>query len=262
MHWNKIWIHNLNKHLWFFFKLLTLNWVEINTQHSKLMSENLENAILSNLEKLKKESQISTADNEAEDLKETEKLVGKLTRVTDVKRSDFDFESKRAFFDEVYFKHSKIFRPNCKEYTDFWAFVKKYQAMMKRRPAAAAKEGSKSTRVVVGELSARFHLPVSYDKRWRLNFVYRSKKETFAAYDWQGKAITTDVSEEQLKEFELIVHLYLDFCQKEKFRKLQKLREAQSNLPVYKYRQVILDTVKQNQITIIAGDTGCGKVKL
>ena len=108
----------------------------------------------------------------------------------------------------------------------------------------------------------RFKLPLNYDKRWRLNFVYKSKKETFAAYDWQGKAIQTDVTDQQAKEFELILHLYLDFCQKEKFRKLQKLRENQSSLPVYKYRQVVLDTVRQNQVTIIAGDTGCGKVNV
>jgi HrpA-like RNA helicase len=108
----------------------------------------------------------------------------------------------------------------------------------------------------------RFKLPLNYDKRWRLNFVYKTKKETFAAYDWQGRAIQTDVTDQQAKEFELILHLYLDFCQKEKFRKLQKLRENQSSLPVYKYRQVVLDTVRQNQVTIIAGDTGCGKVNV
>ena len=37
------------------------------------------------------------------------------------------------------------------------------------------------------------------------------------------------------------------------------MREAQASLPVYKYRQIILETIKTNQITIIAGDTGCGK---
>ena len=44
-----------------------------------------------------------------------------------------------------------------------------------------------------------------------------------------------------------------------KFQKVKKLRENQANLPVFKYRQIILDRVKANQITIIAGDTGCGK---
>jgi HrpA-like RNA helicase len=46
-----------------------------------------------------------------------------------------------------------------------------------------------------------------------------------------------------------------------KFKKLKQLRQNQSNLPVYKYRETILDTIKKHQVTIIAGDTGCGKVK-
>ena len=32
------------------------------------------------------------------------------------------------------------------------------------------------------------------------------------------------------------------------------------NLLIYKYHDTILETVKNNQVTIIAGDTGCGKV--
>ena len=70
----------------------------------------------------------------------------------------------------------------------------------------------------------------------------------------------TDCTEENFREFEYILHLYLDFLQKEKIKKLQLLREAQEKLPVFKYQESILKTIKENQITIIAGDTGCGKV--
>ncbi len=44
-----------------------------------------------------------------------------------------------------------------------------------------------------------------------------------------------------------------------KFKKLISLRKAQSNLPVFKYKEQILETIKSNQVVIIAGDTGCGK---
>jgi hypothetical protein len=100
------------------------------------MADKFDNAILSNLEKLKQESYSIAGATDENEQKESEKLAEKLTRVTEVKRSDFDFESKRLFFDDVYFKSSKIFRVNSKEYNDFWDFVKKYQAMMKRRPAS------------------------------------------------------------------------------------------------------------------------------
>ncbi len=58
-----------------------------------------------------------------------------------------------------------------------------------------------------------------------------------------------NLTEDHFNEFEFIIHLYLDFCQKEKFKKLKQLRQNQSNLPVFKYRQIILDTIKENQIT-------------
>ena len=41
--------------------------------------------------------------------------------------------------------------------------------------------------------------------------------------------------------------------------KLKKLRKSQSKLPIAEYKQQILDTVEQNQVVIVAGDTGCGK---
>lgn len=90
-----------------------------------------------------------------------------------------------------------------------------------------------------------------------------------------------DCTEDNFLEFEYILHLYMDFLQKEKvpffppffietpkqvihmlmkFKKLQQLREAQQKLPIFKYQEAILKTIKENQITIIAGDTGCGKV--
>ena len=34
---------------------------------------------------------------------------------------------------------------------------------------------------------------------------------------------------------------------------IQQLRKAQANLPVHKYKDLILETIKNNQITIIAG---------
>lgn len=78
-------------------------------------------------------------------------------------------------------------------------------------------------------------------------------------YDVQGNKIEKKISNDRLNEFEFIIHLYLDFCQKEKFKKLKQLRTQQSNLPVFKYKQTILETIKSNQVTLIAGDTGCGK---
>ena len=44
-----------------------------------------------------------------------------------------------------------------------------------------------------------------------------------------------------------------------KFVKLRKISRDQQNLPIFKYKDRIIDAVKQNQVIVVAGDTGCGK---
>ncbi|CAF0932979.1 unnamed protein product, partial [Didymodactylos carnosus] len=63
----------------------------------------------------------------------------------------------------------------------------------------------------------------------------------------------------RLAEFKSIMEYYFDFNQKEKFRRMHKLRQDQANLPIAAYRDEILDTLKTNQVILVAGDTGCGK---
>jgi len=43
------------------------------------------------------------------------------------------------------------------------------------------------------------------------------------------------------------------------FSKLVKLKKDQANLPISHFREQIVDAVGNNQVVIIAGDTGCGK---
>ena len=43
------------------------------------------------------------------------------------------------------------------------------------------------------------------------------------------------------------------------FSKLRKIKGDQENLPIFKYREKIIEAVKSNQVVIVAGDTGCGK---
>ena len=43
------------------------------------------------------------------------------------------------------------------------------------------------------------------------------------------------------------------------FAKLQKLKSDQEHLPIYQFKDAIVEHVKSNQVVIVAGDTGCGK---
>lgn len=58
-----------------------------------------------------------------------------------------------------------------------------------------------------------------------------------------------------------VIQLWFDnfFWQILQFNKLKKIRSDQENLPIFQYRQMILDKLEQNQIVVVAGDTGCGK---
>lgn len=62
-----------------------------------------------------------------------------------------------------------------------------------------------------------------------------------------------------MRQFLQIVVHYLDFRQKEKFTKLRRLRKAQADLPVAKYKGEIVAAVQNCSVVLIAGDTGCGK---
>lgn len=68
-----------------------------------------------------------------------------------------------------------------------------------------------------------------------------------------------DLSREEFSEFKSILLFYIDFCQKQKFSKLCKLKKDQANLPISQFREQIVHSIEGNQVVIIAGDTGCGK---
>ena len=83
------------------------------------MSSEIEGAILKNLEKLKESTnfesdQKTTSTNEnpqtvTEEIIE-DKFIENLPRFQELKRSHLDFESKRWYFDQIYFKNSKLIK--------------------------------------------------------------------------------------------------------------------------------------------------------
>lgn len=128
---------------------------------------------------------------------------------------------------------------------DFWKFVKKYEIMTKKAGKTFPKEPTKDSGI--GEIK-RNCMFIKIDpelRRSHENLVYFDKR--------------SDLTKYRIEMFYDIIAVYLDFKQKEKFNKLEKLRQCQKSLPVYKFKNEILESVEQNQITIIAGDTGCGK---
>lgn len=50
-----------------------------------------------------------------------------------------------------------------------------------------------------------------------------------------------------------------EFFQKQNLTQYKNMLEFRKNLPAYKKREEILTAIKENQVTVISGETGCGK---
>nr|CAD2145996.1 unnamed protein product [Meloidogyne enterolobii] len=62
-----------------------------------------------------------------------------------------------------------------------------------------------------------------------------------------------------IKQFEFVISLFYKFKNSRNFKKLKKLRSGQINLPIYQSKDELREKLENNQILLIAGDTGCGK---
>lgn len=65
-------------------------------------------------------------------------------------------------------------------------------------------------------------------------------------YAGRSRKLTT----EELETFETILLLYYDFLQKQKFNKLRKIKKDQMNLPIFKYKRGIIDSINKHQVFI------------
>ncbi len=177
---------------------------------------------------------------------------GKHRRHRERRREDdddgiIDFEPFRPKLAKIFFRDEDLFQHGSDEYRDFWKFLRKYQAMERqKREREGGKRGKKSSSASAQHQCFRL-LPS--DTRDLLNRIPFQDRDDHDGY----------LSEQTVKEFQRILALYADFLQRERFSKLRKLREAQAGLPIAEYRGEILRKLEENQVVIVAGDTGCGK---
>lgn len=110
---------------------------------------------------------------------------------------------------------------------DFWVFVKKYEATLKKagKPIIDVSNDDKSELNSIGapKIFSKFHC---------INFSTKLKYIEIATDERDRLKLDKKLFESFLN----VVSIYLDFKNKEKFEKLKKLRQAQKELPVAKYR--------------------------
>ncbi|KAF9407084.1 hypothetical protein HW555_012772 [Spodoptera exigua] len=129
---------------------------------------------------------------------------------------------------------------------DFWVFLKKYEATLRKAGKPIIDYGPDEKSDDKTEAFSKFDC---------INFTTSIKYvDTMYNDSQRGK-----LDKKLFKAFLNIVSIYLDFKNKEKFEKLRKLRQAQKDLPVAKYRDEIVAAVKNERVVVVAGDTGCGK---
>ncbi|CAD5124250.1 DgyrCDS12547 [Dimorphilus gyrociliatus] len=158
----------------------------------------------------------------------------------------------RTSLRKMFFTESEIISGE-KEEEDFWAFLRKYEAFQKKRGQNKSYKDEDNSR----KLSKKFSLPLNYEKKFKMNYSLSRHALKYLAVSQRD--YDRGLTDEKIKEFKQILLYYVDFCQKAKFAKVQKLREDQRNLPIFAYKEKILEEIKQNQVVVVAGDTGCGK---
>lgn len=121
--------------------------------------------------------------------------------------------------------------------SDFWRFYDKYEA---RKRTTTTTDFDKS-----------LLLPIKFDADLRV------LHEKLPLFDKRGEKLL--ISEREFADFLYVVQLYHDFKQRSKFARLKKLRKSQRELPIYKYKDTLLEKLAKNRVILIAGDTGCGK---
>ncbi|XP_055541784.1 probable ATP-dependent RNA helicase DHX34 [Wyeomyia smithii] len=140
-----------------------------------------------------------------------------------------------------------------KDSNDFWLFLNKYEALLKRSGQCILPKPLDETEVKSDEM-----IRSEYNKAYCVSMSF-----TFPFEEMYSRLPQTEegykISPLKLKQFLQIVLHYLEFRQKERYNKLRKLRQAQANLPVAKYREEIVAAVQNEKVVILAGDTGCGK---
>lgn len=177
---------------------------------------------------------------------------------------DWDSRQCRAQLDEIFFREHDYIQAGSPEHREFWAFFDRFQRFKIKRemsgPAEERREDKKGKKKTVTK-TVDLGLPEEYDARYRINVSVctRDIEERLGKSDHRSRQRSSGPGPQEISEFRLTLLHFLDFSQRQSFGKLAKLRQEQKNLPIFQYRDRIVELVKQHPVIVVAGDTGCGK---
>ncbi|KAM3874757.1 putative ATP-dependent RNA helicase DHX34 [Diretmus argenteus] len=179
---------------------------------------------------------------------------------------DWDSPHCRAQLDEVFFRQHDYIQAGGPEHAEFWAFFDRFQRFKTKRDMSGCGtsrnedsdegKGGRKTRAVVD-----LGLPKEYDARYRINVSVctRDVEERLGKSEHRHRQSSSGPGKQEIADCRLALLHFLDFSQRQSFGKLAKLRRDQKNLPIFQYRDRIVELVRRHPVVVVAGDTGCGK---
>lgn len=156
----------------------------------------------------------------------------------------------RRLFEDAFFGDEDYIRQGSEECQKFWTFFERLQRFHNLK---TTRKEEKDARQPKHSHPALADLPRAYDPRYRINLSILGPD----ARDSWGPG--GRLPPERVSEFRRALLHYLDFCQKQAFGRLAKLQRERAALPIAQYGHRILQTLKEHQVVVVAGDTGCGK---
>ncbi|KAI3354044.1 hypothetical protein L3Q82_018599 [Scortum barcoo] len=189
-------------------------------------------------------------------------------RRRDSRAWDWDSPQCRAQLDEVFFRPQDYIQAGSPEHKDFWTFFERFQRFKTKRDACGSGSGSgrkedAEDRGKAGTGKVDLGLPKEYDARYRINVSVCSRdvedRLGGESKPHRDRHRPAGPGRQEISDCRLALLHFLDFNQKQSFSKLAKLRREQKGLPIFQYRDRIVDLVRRHPVVVVAGDTGCGK---
>ncbi|MEJ1286051.1 DEAH (Asp-Glu-Ala-His) box polypeptide 34 [Cricetulus griseus] len=166
---------------------------------------------------------------------------------------DWNCPETRRLLEDAFFRDEDYIRRGSEECQKFWAFFERLQRFQHLK--APRKEEKGAGHPKRGIPPALADLPRTYDPRYRINLSSLLRPADTRSCQGSGRCLPP----ERASEFRRALLHYLDFAQKQAFGRLAKLQRERAALPIAQYGNRILQTLKDHQVVVVAGDTGCGK---
>ncbi|XP_055751133.1 probable ATP-dependent RNA helicase DHX34 [Salvelinus fontinalis] len=182
-------------------------------------------------------------------------------RRRDSRSWDWDSPQCRAQMDQIFFRRHDYIQNGTTEHKEFWSFFERFQRFKTKKDMSG---GSRKEDMEEGrdrKKTVDLGLPKEYDARYRINVSVCTKdtEERLETGRSDQRHSSSGPGSQEVADCRLALLHFLDFSQRQSFGKLAKLRTEQKALPIFQYRDRIVELVRANPVVVVAGDTGCGK---